>query len=265
MIDSPGSLLSLVGCAVWIPIAIWVYSLVSWSIMGDIEAWMGLLGAFLGIVVGVAIMLQPNEQLTPLLIGVVFSMVVAFPALRTLKTRREFAQIDLESMEDAYEQLSLRPGNLGAAMRIARISYRRGWIGHAVAIAEPALAPFPKDLVGDDLRELRSWKAQMGSDAPPTLTCLECGYRSAPGQLWCESCRAPVLLTHARSSWLGTRTARRWLAAWLAGVASLVGIPMAASLLTGPAATVLVIMFLALSTAVLWRAFRADRRTSSKS
>lgn len=265
MIDSPGSILSLVGCFVWIPIAVWVYSLIAWSITGEIEPLTGLAGAFLGIVVGVAIMLQPNEQLTPLLIMAVFSMVVAFPALRSYHTKREFAKIDLESMEDAYEQLSLRSGNLGAAMRIARIAYRRGWVGHAIAVAEPVVGAFPKEIVSDELRELRSWKAMLQPHHQHSLSCMECGVANPPGQLWCSKCGAPVLLAHARGAWLGSRSARRLLAAWLAGIASLVGIPLAASMLPPGVAAMFVVAFLALSAGVLWNAFRPDRRVASRS
>lgn len=265
MIDSPGSVLSLVGCAVWLPIAVWVYSLITWSIMDEIEPWIGLPGAVLGIALGVAIMLQPNEQLTPLLIIGLVSMMIAFPALRSYHNKREFAKIDLQSMEDAYEQLSFRSGNLGAAMRIARIAYRRGWVGHAVAVAEPVVNAFPKEIVSDELRELRSWKAQMQQHHNHSLMCLECGVANPPGNLWCKSCGAPVLLAHAKGAWLGSSSARRLMAAWLAGVVSLIGIPLAASVLPGPAAAVVIVIFLAGSTVVVWRAFRPDRRTASRS
>jgi len=55
------------------------------------------------------------------------------------------------------------------------------------------------------------------------------------------------------------------VAAWLAGVASLVGIPLAASVLPGPLAAVFVVLFLALSAGVLWWAFRTNRRLASRS
>jgi hypothetical protein len=265
MIDSPGSIMSLMGCAVWLPISVWVFSLISWSIMGEIDAGIGLLGAALGIVVGVAIMLQPNEQLTPLLLLAVFSMVATFPALRSYHTKREFARLDIEAMENAYEQLSLRPGNLGSTMRIARIAYQRGWVAHAVAIAEPTLSQFPQVVVADDLREMRAWKNQLEPHHHHSMTCLECSTANPPGQLWCMSCRAPILLDHARGAWLGTASARRLVGAWLAGVASLVGIPLAASLLPRPIAAVFVVLFLALSAGVLWWAFRTNRRLASRS
>lgn len=265
MLDSPGSIMSLVGCMVWLPISVWVYSLISWSIMGEVDAVLGLLGAALGIVVGVAIMLQPNEQLTPFLLLAVFLMVAVFPALRSYHTKREFARMDIEAMENAYEQLSLRSGNLGATMRIARIAYRRGWVAHAVAAAEAALEPFPKSLVADDLREVRAWRNQLEPHHHHSLTCLECARPNPPGQLWCSSCRAPILLDHARGAWLGTAAARRLVGAWLAGVASLVGIPVAATLLPGPIAAGFVVLFLALSAGVLWWAFHTNRRVASRS
>lgn len=265
MSDSPGSIVALLGCLAWIPIAIWVYSLISWSILGEIDALLGMLGSFMGLVVGVAIMLQPNEELTPYLVLTVFAMVLAFPAMRSYHHRRQLAQIDIDAMADAYEQLSLRPGNLGATMRIARVAQQRGWVGHAVAIAEPALAQFPKAIVADELRELNSWKYHVQPHHRQAMSCLECATPAPPGQLWCSKCGTAVLLAHARGAWLGTRSARRFMAAWLAGVASLIGIPAAASLLPPAIAGIFVVMFVVLSGGVLWWAFRAPRRVSSGS
>lgn len=265
MSDSPGSIMALLGCLAWVPIAIWVYALVSWSIMGEIDALLGILGAFMGLVVGVAIMLQPNEDLTPYLVLTVFSMVALFPSLRSYHHRRELAQIDIDAMADAYEQLSLRPGNLGSTMRIARVAQQRGWVAHAVAIAEPALAQFPKAIVADELREVNAWRHQVQPHHQHNLTCLECAAPNPPGQLWCMKCGTAVLLGHARGAWLGTRTARRLLAAWLAGVASLIGIPAAATTLPPTIAGIFVVMFVALSGGVLWWAFLGVRRVSSGS
>jgi hypothetical protein len=55
------------------------------------------------------------------------------------------------------------------------------------------------------------------------------------------------------------------MAAWLAGVASLIGIPAAATLLPPAIAGIFVVMFVVLSGGVLWWAFLAPRRVSSGS
>lgn len=258
MPEKTSSLAILIGCLVWAPIALWVYSLISWTIMGEIDALFGIVGAFLGIALGVAIMLQPHPSLAPYLVASVFTLVLVFPYLRSVLTRRELAQIDIESIERAYEQLDERPDGFGPKMRIARLIYGRGLRGHAITLAEEALKPFPRSFVEDDLRQVRIWKATAIPDDFHPIRCLECGKENPSGTLFCLRCHSRILLRYARGSWSGKRSARRLLAAWIASMAGLVGIPLAGIALPPVAASVVVTFLLAGSAILVYLAFRPE-------
>lgn len=248
----------LMGCLVWVPIAIWVYSLISWAIMGEIDALFGVIGAFLGIVLGVAVMLQPKPEYQPYLVIAAFTLVIVFPYLRSIMQRRELAMIEIESIERAYEQLGERPDGFGPKIRIARLIHKRGLRGHAIILAEEALKPFPRSFVEDDLRQVKSWKAQSTPSDYRTLSCVECGKENPPGTLFCSRCHAPILLAYARGAWSGRRTARRLLAAWVASMAGLVGIPLVATSMSPLIGGIVVGLLVCGSCALVYLAFRPD-------
>lgn len=261
MPEKTSSLAILIGCLVWAPIAVWVYSLISWSIMGEIDALFGIVGAFLGIALGVAIMLQPHPSLAPYLVASVFTLVLVFPYLRSLLTRRELAQIDIESIERAYEQLGERPDGFGPKMRIARLIYGRGLRGHAITLAEEALKPFPRSTVEDDLRQLRIWKASATTEDFGPIRCLECGKENPVGTLFCRRCHSRILLRYAKGSWSGKRSARKLLSAWIASMAGLVGIPLAAIALPPVGAGAIVTILLGGSAILVYLAFKPEPAT----
>ncbi len=253
------SILGLVGCLVWIPIAIWVYSLISAAIMGEIDGLTGIVGAFLGLALGVFVMIQPNPNLTPMLLLAVVSLMVLTPLLRRVKDNREFATMEVESVERAYEQLSLRPDNLGSVMRIAKILHSRGLTGHSIAIAEKVLKNFQTAIVADDWRTVRQWKAMATPESSRPLPCLQCHVKNDPGNVYCVRCGCPFLLAYVRGQWAGPQMMRKLLASWVASVAALVGIPMAATTLPSTAAGAVVISLLGLSGAIVFAAFRPGR------
>lgn len=260
MAFSDGSISTLIGCLVWGPIAVWVYGLISWTVMGEIDALFGIVGAMLGIALGAAIMLQPNPQLAPFLVVAVFTLVAIFPWLRSLAQRRELALIDIEAIERAYEQLMERPDSFGPKLRIARLIYARGLHGHAIVLAEEALKPLPKSLAEDDMRQVRLWKLSARPEDFRAIHCVECGRENPPGTLFCSRCRAPILLFHAKGSWTGRRTTRKLLAAWVACMASLVGIPLAATTMPPSASGVVVSLLLLGAGALVFVAFRPEVR-----
>lgn len=257
-----GSLGYFIGCLVWAPIAVWVFALLGWAIMGEIDALFGVVGAMLGVALGGAIMLHPNPDLKPYLVFGVFSLVAVFPSLRSMVQKRELAMIDIESIERAYEQLEERPDGFGPKLRIARLIFPRGLRAHAIVIAEEALKPFPRSMVEDELRQVRLWKASTHPQDYRPLRCLECGTESPVGTLFCRKCRAPIMLQYAKGAWTGKRAARRLLAAWVASMAGLVGIPIAATSMPAFVSGVVVSLLLLGAGALVYLAFRPEARTA---
>ncbi len=244
----------------WAPIAIWVYALISWSVMGEIDALFGVVGAMFGIALGVAIMLQPNPRIAPFLVTGVFTLVALFPWLRSMTQKRALAMIDIESIERAYEQLQERPDGFGPKLRIARLIHTRGLRGHAIVLAEEALKPFPKSIVEDDLRQVRLWKSGSRQEDFAPIDCLDCGKENPVGTLFCSRCRSPILLGYAKGSWTGKKAARRLLASWVASMAGLVGIPLAATTMPPAMSGVVVSLLLLGAVALLFVAFRPEVR-----
>ncbi len=250
----------MIGCLVWGPIAIWVYGLISWTVMGEIDALFGIVGAMLGIVLGAAIMLQPNPQLAPFLVVGVFTLVAIFPWLRSIAQKRELAMIDIDAIERAYEQLQERPDGFGPRIRIARLIYARGLHGHAIVLAEETLKPLPRSIVEDDMRQLRLWKLAAQPHDFQSITCVDCGRENPPGTLFCSRCRAPILLFHARGAWTGRKTTRKLLAAWVACMAGMVGIPLAATTMPPAMSGVVVSLLLLGAAGLVYVAFRPEVR-----
>ena len=174
--------------------------------------------------------------------------------------RRELAMIDIEAIERAYEQLRERPDGFGPKLRIARLIYARGLRGHAIVLAEDALKNFPKSLIEDDLRQVRLWKANTRQDDFNPISCIECGKDNPAGTLFCSRCDAPILLYHAKGSWTGRRAARRLLSAWVASMAGLIGIPLAATSMPPGMAGIVVSLLLLGAAALLFVAFKPEVR-----
>ncbi len=249
------------GCLVWIPVSIWVLSMVWWTIQGDVETGFGLLSIGVGITLGVLTVAPPVPSLSPLLFLLVVLTVIMFPFVRAQLTKHALAQIDIEEVESAYSQLQQRPDNLGAAMKLARVLHTRGMVGPAIAVAENALSGANPGLFREELRMVSVWKNHLRSSDPiQPLPCLRCGNENAPGTCFCASCGAPYLLDHAKGKWVGSGTATRLIASWLAAVLILAGIPMTAAALPPLPSVLLIVAEITLGVFVLVRAFIVDHK-----
>ncbi len=234
-----------IGCFIWVPILIWVMSLVSWSIQGEIEAGIGFIGSVLGLFLGVYTSLAPDPAVKPYLFLAVLGTVIAFPLVRYAEDRRARAALDISRIEGAYNAIGLRPDNASAKLRLAETLYGRGLAGHAIQIAEAALASMPASLFAGEHKMVESWRSAVHDpDAYQPLQCLRCGQMNPPGEVFCSRCGERYLLDYAKGAWLGPNTAKWVIGAWVVGVAALVGIPTVASSSLPPWAKLLSILAL---------------------
>lgn len=249
------------GCVVWIPVAIWVVSLVHWMIQGDLDVLFGLPGVVAAVALGALTLNPPSPALSPVFFSVAVLGVVLFPSLRAALDRRALALIDNDSLASAHAALKEKPDNVGARLRIARIVARKGLPGHAAAIAHEALRGLPETHFTSELREAAIWQAQGGyPDASRPIACAQCGEANAPGDLYCRRCRAPFLLDWALGKWGGGQTARKLIAVWVASIFAMAGVPSAAAALPPVPAGIAIVVLFALVGWVLWLAFRPERR-----
>lgn len=240
------------GCMIWIPIMIWGASLVGWMITGEVDVISGILGFTVAILLGFVTLFPPVPALQPITFGAVVLTIILYPFVRMGMTGRELRAVDAEAMERAYEALAMKPDNLGARLKLAKLAAQRGYAAFAVAMVDSQLAYMPKHLYQDELRQLESWKAAARAPGVTTsLPCVDCGLMNTPGGIHCVRCGAPFLLDNARGKLVGKSTGRRLLAAWIAMVAALAAIPLASSLRPALAITVIAAALLIAGIAVV--------------
>lgn len=246
----------ILGCAVWVPIAIWFVSLIHWMIMGEIEFISGVTGIWALIGLGYLTIKPPRPELAYLSFAVVLISLIVYPFIRSALDRRELRSIDISSVEKAYDSLASRPNNPLAKFKLARLLYGMGMPGHAVVIAEAALAYLPEQHFLEEHKLLKRWKLLVTKpDLFRPIPCVECSALNAPGLIHCESCGAPFLLDRLRGKFLPNALGRKLIAVWVAMVFGVVGIP-AASTLPPLIAMAVIILLLAMVGVTLVLAFR---------
>lgn len=221
------------GCIVWIPIAIWIVSIIGWMVQGDVEPGPGVLSIAAAFVLGYFAMMPPMPEMAPVFAVAAFSVIAVFPSMRASLNSRALAQIDIETIEKCYEMLREKPGNVGAQLRLARTLYVRGVRGQAVSIAEETVKNLPRIGFEEEMRQVRQWKANTVKDDFRPIVCVECGNANEPKRVFCACCNSPFLLDYVKGRWIGRKQARRLLVTWTAMVAALGGIPLCISQLPG--------------------------------
>lgn len=254
----PGSLVA--GCAIWVPIAIWVIALVQWAVQGDVDFLSALAGILIGIGLGMTALLSKDPVMAPLILSGVLITMVVFPFARRALNKRALEQIDIDTIERAYEMLREKPGNAPSKFRLAKAIYHKGLPGHALKLAEDALLDMPQSAFLEEHRIVKTWRHyKMSSAQFQPLACLQCGKPNRPGLFLCESCGAPFLLEHARGAWVGPAMARKFVAAWSGIIVALVGIPLAARSLPPAAAIAVIVGLMVLAIVILIFSFRPQR------
>lgn len=250
------------GLLVWIPVAAWVVAMVQWMVIGDIDALFGVPSIIVAFGLGALTNHPPDPRLSPVFFGGVVITVMVFPAIQRGLQKREMARIDIEKMEDLYENLGFRPDNFSALFRLSEVLWYRGYHGHAVGLADSALHRMDPSLFKEEHDAVSRWKHQLGPNfLPKPVRCLQCGLMNQPGSHLCERCKAPYLLLSARTAWLGPSIGRRILGGWIVALVILVGIPTTASFgLPLPVVVFLVLAEMALGLVVLLGSFHDTAR-----
>jgi len=250
------------GILVWIPIGAWVIAMVQWMVIGDIDPMFGCGSIFVAFVLGALTVHPPDPRLSPVFFSGVVITVITFPAIQRSLQRREMARIDIEKIEDLYENLRFRPDNYSAVFRLSEILWHRGFHGHAVGLATSVLPKMDPELFREEHQAVDRWRHQLGANFfPKPVRCLQCGLMNQPGSHLCERCQAPYLLLSARTAWLGPSIGRRILGAWIVAIVILVGIPATSQMqLPIPVIILLVLAELALGLVVLLGSFHDTAR-----
>jgi hypothetical protein len=247
------------GFVVWIPLAIWIVAMVGWMITGDVDPIVGLLGIVLAFALGALTFSPPDPRLAPVFFFAVMATVLFFPVVRYALTKRALHNVDIDQIERAYNQLSLKPSNPNFEIKIARLLYDKGLPGHAVAIAERVLQNVPKQLYESEHRMLAQWRVSTRNlNLNQPVACIQCGKTNQQGLLFCERCGAPFLLDYAKGKLIGGRMARRLIGSWAAVIIATLSLPTAATMLPPKVAIPVMVGALILVGSILWVAFKAE-------
>jgi len=247
---------AIIGCFAWIPLAVWIVACVHWTIGGDIDVITGVLGIAVAIGLGYEAINPPVPQLAPLTVVAVFVTVVMFPFVRSALDRRQLRGVDIEALDKAYQALAVRPDNVIAKFKIARLLFDLGVCGHALKIGESLVPSMPQRFFSDELRTVRRWQAmKLESRFFAPIVCAECHTSNDAGLLFCRQCGSAFLLDFTKGRVVGSRLGKKLISTWISLVAVLIGIPAARTLPPGPCiATVAAMMIFAVGMVAL--AFR---------
>ena len=242
---------------VWVPVAIWIISLVNWMVTAEIDMVSGILGIMLALAVGFLAVNPPHPSLAPVFVVIAVVTIAVAPVTRAAMNRAALQSIEVEAIERAYEMLSTKPDNFGAKIRLARALWGKGIRSHAVAIADGALRNAPEQMFADEHRMLKQWKSsEEESPGIQRIRCVDCGVPNLPGGMFCSRCGAPFLLDYAQGKWVKSGVIKRVTAGWIAAVAALVAIPSAAVMLPPVASIIIVPVVLFVGGWMLYAAFR---------
>ncbi len=253
---------TLLGCMVWIPLAVWIMSLINWSILGEIDGLSGFVGVSLALSLGYMAFRPPVPGMTPYIFGTVAFTVILYPVVRANMTRRELSSFDVDGIEQGYQLLGQRPSNPVARLKIAQHLYTLGHHGHAIAIADSVIKQLPERVFLDEHRMVRIWKmSPPRASAYNPISCVECGHLNPPGQVHCAACGEPFLLHMVKGRFVPSRLGRQLVAVWISTVFVIGGLPMAANLAPSAAAPVMIGVLL-LAAAVVYAGFRPGGKAS---
>lgn len=249
------------GILVWLPLAVWIVSLIGWMISGEIDSLVGFMGILLAIGLGALTMSPPDPRLSPVILGSVILTTLLFPTVQQVFVVRAHRSIDADVMERAYSSLRAMPANIGSEIKIASVIYDRGLPGQAIAIVERVLARAPQGVFEEERRMLSTWKARTPAQRlAQSIMCAACGASNPPGPVFCTRCGAPFLLDFMRGRLVAGGLAAKLVGSWLAAVAATVGIAWAGIRLPpGPAIAAMSAIAAGLVVAI-WAIFRSQER-----
>ncbi len=246
----------LLGCTVWIPLMLWISALVGWMIAGEIELVAGVVGVGAGIALGYVTLSPPVPAVQPLAYLTVWTTLALFPFVRAALNQRELKGVDVLALERSYLVLGQRPRETLAKFRLAQVAWKLGMTGHAVRIAEGCLPELDPKIFADEHSIVRRWhRDQPGAETFVDYACVDCGGACPAGKTHCPSCGAPFLLDRMKGRVFKSGMGTKIVAAWVAGVGALAGIPWATTLPpTGAIGAIVAILGLAFL--VVFLAFR---------
>jgi hypothetical protein len=218
-----------VGCVVWIPVAIWVYSMISWMVLGEIDVIFGTAAVGLALVLGFLTSSPTDPRMAPLFFVAIISMICVWPFLLAGANARIEWISRIDEVERAYERLDSNAKDPGALFKLANALRKFGLEGAAIRMGEQSVAKLDKKYFGQYIEEVEKWKSSIADPDPfrPTQ-CPACKMKNGPGIPYCPRCGEKQYLAIANQFWRPQSFAGRIIGAWIAGLSAAILIPLVA-------------------------------------
>lgn len=215
------------GCVAFIPVSIWVISMINWMIMGEVDGIFGSLAICVALILGGFAASPPRPELAPIFLAALLVMICLWPVIRASADARIEHVSKLDEVDRAYERLSMGRRDPGAIFKLAAACYDLGMKGPAIAMAEEVLPQLDKKFFGEQHAMYESWRRERPVHGMfnPTV-CPDCGEENGPGLPFCPRCGEPQYLTIAENGWRPNSLTARVIGAWVSGISVLVLIPV---------------------------------------
>lgn len=244
------------GFVMFIPVAVWVVSLIHWMIGGEVDSIVGTLGIFLALfLMGIAIR-PPVQWLSPVIFVGMLLLAAVLPFVRRSMLERELRKMEMEKFERHVVALLERPDRTISRMEVARALRAWGYAGHALALAEPIKAA-PARMMDAEKREIRQWEASFQPQHDKTIPCLRCGFGGDPSQLRCPRCQSSYVVMYLRRQVVMPELAKKLMLGWILGVGLMLAIPSVVMLVPPAGSLFLVPLLLLVGGYTAYRAFFA--------
>jgi len=255
---------AMAGCLIWIPIAIAAVCLVQWMVSAEVDFISGVAGLCVCIFLGLVALDPPMPWMSGIAFLSMLVTVILYPAVRAYMNHHQLNMVDVESVEEIYEGLAEKPDNATLRLRMARILYVKGMVGHAITLADEALQKMPRNLFADEHRMVQTWKrSATNPEYFRPLPCLNCSFPNQPGRLHCQRCGNAFFIDLVRGRWVSKGLGRKLLTAWGALLALALGIPFVTARLSSTGTLIVVPLLILMVSVILVVAFRSpERRTA---
>lgn len=188
---------------VWLPVGVWVYTVIGWLVMDEVEPPIGWAALVVGIGLGLATSLAPSRELCWVPFSVAVITVVLAPGVMEAWRRYEMFRIDVEKADGIYERLRVNRGDVYAMTKLSEVLYERGVIHPAIALLDGALKGQPQELFQNEMKILGRWRRDLGSLPLRTeVACPRCGTINGAG-VFCQRCGGEFLLDLMRRRSVG--------------------------------------------------------------
>lgn len=247
-------LLLLVG---WALAAYWLFAIVMMLIEGDLDVFQFALAVLVTLWMGYN-SIKPQYPYANLVSAVVLGLAcILIPFAKATANKRANAQVDAELALRQIAATEFDPKNFHAWAELARLCYRYGLVGPAMAHMQRGIDIAPQFTFAEK-REMERWVKELrGAQPPETIPCMGCGKSCSAGELRCPTCGDYVLPPLLRGKLITAKLGAKLVRAWAVFALGATVLPIAVKFLPAPLALPIALVGAGAALYALYRVLRA--------